>query len=89
MSCNINYFKSIFIAIDQLINAIFRGWPDETLSSRAYRLEKNNITSIPRKIIDILFFFDKNHCEESYISERIDRYLPPELRNGDWMKYGN
>lgn len=74
------YGKSILIAIDQLLNTIFFGWPDETLSSRAYRWECNGVRSWPRKIIDTLFFWELKHCYESFQSERLRRQLPPELR---------
>ena len=72
--------KAVLIALDQFVNAIFNGWPDETMSSRAYRWEKNGKRSWPRKLIDGVFFWDKNHCRESYESERTGRQLPPELR---------
>lgn len=78
------YLKNILIAIDQLCNTIFIGWPDETLSSRAWRLSRDNIRQYPRKIIDTLFWWDKNetkgHCELSYESEKIRAQCPPELR---------
>lgn len=63
------------IALDQLANAICGGWADETLSSRAYR-------ESPRaeKFINTLFFWDKDHCYESYVSEQLRTQLPPELR---------
>jgi len=65
----------ILIALDQLVNACFCGWPDETLSSRAYR-------EFPRleKIINFVLFWDKDHCYESYVSEQIRNQFPPELR---------
>lgn len=72
--------KRILIAVDQLVNALFNGWPDETISSRAWRWEKNGKRSWPRKLIDCVFFWDKGHCRESYESERIGRQSPPELR---------
>jgi hypothetical protein len=72
--------KRILIALDQLVNSICGGWPDEALSSRAYRWEKNGKRAWPRKLIDTLFFLDPNHCRESYESERTGRQLPPELR---------
>lgn len=77
------YFKQILIGIDQLLNTLFRGWADETLSCRAYRWEKNNIRSFPRKIIDKIFFWEKDHCYLSYLSEVERRQLPPELRNNE------
>ena len=74
--------KAILIALDQLLNTIFLGWPDETISSRAWRWEKDGIRSWPRKVIDriALLFNDPNHCQDSYKSERLGRQLPPELR---------
>lgn len=91
MPCALPYWKAVAIAWDQLVNAHFGGWPDETLSSRAYRLSKNG-RHLPRKVIDTLFFWDrdrssgKRHCELSFESEREGRQLPPEARGGndDW-----
>ena len=74
------YGKAVLIAADQLVNALLAGWPDETLSSRAWRWEQNGIRAWPRRIIDRLFFWEKQHCYQSYISEREGRQLPPELR---------
>lgn len=55
-------------------------WADETLSSRAWRWEQNGVRSWPRRFIDRLFFWEEDHCYQSYISEREGRQLPPELR---------
>ena len=68
------------IAFDQSINAFLGGWADETLSSRAWRWEKNKVRAWPRKLIDALFWFDRNHCHGSYMSERRALQLAPELR---------
>lgn len=76
--------KQIAIALDQLANAFLAGWADETLSSRAWRWEKDGIRAWPRKLIDWLAarLGDANHCHESYLSERRGAQLPPELRPG-------
>ena len=74
------YGKAVLIAADQLVNALLAGWPDETLSSRAWRWEQNGVRSWPRRLIDRLFFWEQDHCRESYRSEREGRQLPPELR---------
>ena len=73
--------KAILIAFDQLLNTLTGGWPDETLSSRAYRLAVEG-TTWPMRMIDAVArcFGDKNHCEASFDSERVGRQLPPELR---------
>lgn len=75
--------KQVFIAYDQLVNTYFRGWADESVSSRAYRYS----LSVPcdhcqwaQKLIDKIFFFDHNHCEESYKSEKDRLHHPPSLR---------
>lgn len=76
-----NRGKAILIALDQLINTLLGGWPDETLSSRAYRLAVEG-TAWPMRMIDAVarIFGDVNHCEASFDSERVGRQLPPELR---------
>lgn len=76
------YCKAVFIGLDQLINALFGGWPDETISSRAWRWELAGVRSWPRRLLDglALIFGDKDHCRKSYESERQGRQLPPEVR---------
>ena len=80
-----NRGKAVLIALDQLFNGVCGGWPDETLSSRAWRWSASGKRDWPRKIIDTLFFLDrdagKRHCELSHESERLGRQLPPELRS--------
>ena len=70
------WLLQVLIALDQLINAIFCGWADETISSRSWR-------TMPRlaKVIDTILWFDKDHCFESYVSEQLRMQMPPELRN--------
>lgn len=76
----------LFIAIDQLINVLFLGSADETLSARAWRTEKNGriFGTIFRPIIDLLFAWqDTNglgHCQQAYEREKAKFYLPPEYR---------
>lgn len=76
------HLLQILIAIDQLVNTIFGGWADETMSSRCWRAEQRGLTygKICRPLIDAIFFFDKNHCEESYYSELNRMQEPPALR---------
>lgn len=75
------YIKNNLIALDQLLNAIFCGACDETLSSRAYRLEQERGLKWPRILIDTLLFFDRDHCYQSYLSEIERKQLPPSMRN--------
>ena len=74
------YGKRILIGFDQLLNTLFMGWPDETLSSRCWRWEQAGIRAWPRRVVDGLFFWQREHCKNNYESEREGRQLPPELR---------
>lgn len=75
-----SHIKQLLIAIDQLLNVLFGGWADETLSSRAWRWYRDDIRTYPKVIIDALFFLEENHCQESYFSELKRTQLPPEMR---------
>jgi len=72
--------NQLLIAIDQTINAALLGWADETLSSRCYRLSRDGKRQWPRVIIDRIFFWQLEHCKQSYESERKRLHLPPEFR---------
>ena len=74
------YCKAVLIAVDQLVNALIAGFPDETLSSRAWRWEQDGVRAWTLLLIDRLFFWEDQHCFQSYQSEREGRQLPPELR---------
>lgn len=88
------YAKHLLVALDQLVNAAFGGWPDETLSSRAWRRHVAGRGSWPCRIIDRLFFWDVaenggrivRHCELSYISEKARLQLGPEFRGQTWAE---
>ena len=75
------YGKRILIGLDQFLNTLFMGWPDETLSSRAYRMAADG-NPWPMYAIDGLanLFSDENHCETSFKSERLRLQAPPETR---------
>lgn len=56
------YARNVLVSIDQLVNTLFFGDPDETISSRAYK----NRASKPWWCLCVLMnMLDKNHCEES------------------------
>lgn len=78
----LGYSKAVLIALDQALNAIGGGWPDETLSSRAWRWHVDGVRHWPCQVIDhaAALFGDANHCEDSFKSERLGRQLPPEAR---------
>jgi hypothetical protein len=71
----------ILLAIDQLANALLGGWADETISSRAYRLQHGSRRwNLARLAIDALFFWQPDHCYEAYMSEVNRKQQDPELR---------
>ena len=73
--------EQIFIALDQLINTLFGGWADENISSVAWRKRhEGKGWALLRKMIDSLFFWQENHCESAYLSEKNRLQCPPELR---------
>lgn len=74
--------KNILIALDQLLNALLGGYPDETLSSRAWRLyARNNISGkILKPCIDMIFFLEKDHCYNAFLSEINRRQLPSQFQ---------
>lgn len=77
------YIKNVLIWIDQGINTVILfGYPDETLSSRFYRWYRDDKCKYPMIILDKIaaLLGDKNHCYNSYLSEKLNRQLPPEFR---------
>lgn len=69
--------KQVLIALDQLVNTLFNGYADETISARAYRQQlKKPHWKIARKIIDCIFFFQKDHCYKAFLSEKSRKHLP-------------
>ncbi|GAA4401254.1 hypothetical protein [Quisquiliibacterium transsilvanicum] len=80
------YLYHLLIALDQLANAILFGHADETLSSRAWRVEqKGRLWGIVlRPVIDMTFLVitlgaDRHHCQSSFESERLRKQLPAEF----------
>ena len=76
--------EQMAIAFDQLINTLFGGWADETISSRAHRMQgKSRKFAKLRKLIDGLFFWQEEHCLNAFRSETERRHLPPEMRSAE------
>ena len=59
------YFKNLLIALDQLLNTIFNGAPDETVSSRWGRAERRGDSKIAHLGCAVLDKLDQGHCEDS------------------------
>lgn len=79
------YAINLLIALDQLVCAVFGGWCDESISSYAWRLEKQGkwAGNVLRPAVDFValrVFGQDQHCLKSYQEERIRAQFPPELR---------
>lgn len=73
---------NLLVALDQFLFCVITlggSMPDETASAAAYRGELLGYWSgrIFRPLIDAIFWFDPQHCRESYLSEIERRQLPP------------
>lgn len=76
------YLLNIGIAIDQLVNSALGGEPDETLSARAHRMRVNGhpYWGWTAQAINLLFFWQEDHCLLAHQAE-IRRYqFPPAYR---------
>lgn len=64
------YVLSILIALDQLINALFGGYPDETVSYRSgkARSDGKRWGCILCKLLDAV---DPNHCEKTMRNKKV------------------
>jgi hypothetical protein len=59
------YIWNVLISVDQLINTLLGGFPDETLSSRmGKRVIKKNC-KMCKLICRFLDLFEKDHCYKS------------------------
>jgi hypothetical protein len=78
------YLTNVLIAVDQLGTAIIGGFPDETLSSYAYRMRvQGKPFGRLADAIDWLFSWQRapgGHCRAAWVSERERTQMPPELR---------
>lgn len=73
--------EQIPIAVDQLVNTLFGGWADETISSVAWRKRDDGYGwRFLRCLIDCIFFWQEDHCKTAYQSEQERKQLPEELR---------
>lgn len=59
------YLINIAISLDQLLNTLCAGNPDETLSSRMGKYVYRGRGVIPCVICKFLDLFEKDHCKKS------------------------
>lgn len=76
------YLVRVLIALDQLLSTLACGFPDETLSARAWRERRRRPWGVVRAAIDLLFFWQPDHCRRSYLRELERGQLPEIYRSG-------
>jgi hypothetical protein len=59
------YITRIIAAVSQLINTLFGGHQNESISTRSYR---SGWTTL-EKVIDNIIFWESNHCKKSHESD--------------------
>ena len=77
-----SYFLRLALAIDQLLNVLLcNGEPDETMSSAAWRMERDGrFWGFLRPVIDTLFWFQPEHCRLSYEAELLRQQYAKEFQ---------
>lgn len=75
------YLLNLLIALDQGINALCGGSPDETISAVAYRKgcgrHKPLRWRLAYRAINLLFFWQADHCRAAYETEKRGGHLHP------------
>jgi hypothetical protein len=72
-----NHIWQVIMSFDQFINTLLGGWADETISARCYRTKSKF-----EWWINLLFFWQPDHCHKAYLWEMIRGDLPIEYRTG-------
>ena len=75
------YLLNLLVALDQLINTLCGGSPDETISAVAYRKGGHRLDPLrwrlTYRLINLLFWWQQDHCLSAYESEVTRRHLHP------------
>lgn len=56
------YFLNLLIALDQGVNTVFGGDPDETISSRLWRHRDNPVAGFFVRLLNVV---EPDHCQNS------------------------
>ena len=60
------YLHNVAVSLSQWLNVLIGGHPDMTLSSAAWVRSQLGRGDTPRRIMDTLFWWDADHCKESF-----------------------
>ena len=64
------YFNRVCVTFSIMINVLFGGSMNQTLSATQYERKKDGKINLVW-LIDIMFFWEKDHCEEAWIKWQI------------------
>ena len=81
-------FKQLAIGVDQLAHVAImllfqpfqKHYADETFSARCWRFHHRQPWKILRWIVDLIFFWDPDHCFTSFVAECNGEHLPPGMK---------
>lgn len=81
----LSYCKNVLIALDQLLNTVCGGYPDETISAECWRKSQEKghyLYKFLKFVLDVTFSPIKlDHCFQSYLAEVKRDQLPEKYRN--------
>jgi hypothetical protein len=60
------YLRNVAVSCSQLLNALLGGDPDMTVSASAHVRSMLGGSDRARAVIDAVFFFEKDHCRQSF-----------------------
>lgn len=73
------YLLNLLITLDQGINTLLGGSPDETISAVAFRKGGSRFDPLRWRLayraVNLLFFWQQDHCRQAYETERTGGHL--------------
>lgn len=79
-----DYLHNVLVMITQAFNVLTGGMPDETFCSRMWRkkMDGSKVGAVMVWILNHIFCYEFNHCEDSYMAEVERRHEPKEVIDG-------
>jgi hypothetical protein len=69
------WLKKVLAIFSQCVNALLlNGRPNQTVSSRAHsESSTSRVWRVTERGLNLVFWFDKDHCANSFLRERIQK----------------
>jgi hypothetical protein len=80
-----DYAHNVLVMLTQSFNVLTGGMPDETFCSRMWRkkMDGSKFGAVMVWILNHIFCYEFNHCEDSYMAEVEHRHVPKEVISGE------